>query len=330
MTRPPKTSARLSSLTNNAVIDLSKKQLLGLSTPVNYVVLTNILLIIASRFVYSAITDRDSEYVVVPILQMLVFILPAMLYLWLGGANSMSASRLRLRVPRFSHLTLIVAATMMLITGGLLLSIIFGGIDSLRSNFSLYETFVSKNGRGFGNTVYLVFAYALLPAVCEEMTYRSLLCSEYESRGFLCSVGVSALFFGILHLNARMLPVYIFAGILLALTMYATRSVLCSIAVHFLYNLFCIFSQPLVTTFYRSTSSAGLFVVLVILLFMLSAALFCFSASRLYAKYAKAKKQPPYPTGLSAGETLRKVLITLCDLPTSISIVLFFITVFTK
>ena len=309
------------------MIDLSKRQLLGLSTPVNYVVLSNIILIIASRFIYSAITDRDSEYVVVPILQMLVFVLPAMLFLWLGGASSMSASRLRIRIPRFSHILLILAATFMLITGGLLLSMIFGGIDSLRNNFSLYETFVSKNGRGFGNTAYLVFAYALLPAVCEEMTYRSLLGSEYESRGIVCAVGVSALLFGILHLNAPMLPVYIFAGILLALTMYATRSVLCSIAVHFLYNLFCIFSQPLVTTFYRSTSSAGLFVVLVILLFMLSAALFCFSASRLYVKYAKANKTPPYPTDLSWQDTASGILTTVCDLPTALSLVIFVITV---
>lgn len=312
------------------MIDLSKKQLLGLSAPVNYVVLTNIVLIIASRFVYSAITNRDSEFVVVPILQMLVFILPAMLFLWLAGTDSMSASKLRIRILRLSHIPLIVAATMMLITGGLLLSMIFGGIDSLRNNFSLYETFVSKNGRGTGNTLYLIFTYALLPAVCEETTYRSLLSSEYEGCGIACAIGVSALLFGILHLNAHMLPVYIFAGLLLALTMYATRSVLCSIAVHFLYNLFCIFSQPLVTTFYRSTSSAGLFVVLVILLFMLSAALFCFSASRLYAKYAKAKKQPPYPIGLSAKETLHGVLTTLCNLPTAISLVLFLVTVFTK
>lgn len=309
------------------MIDLSKKQLLGRATPVNYVVLTNIILIIASRFVYSAITDRDSEYVVVPILQMLVFVLPAMLFLWLGGASSMSASRLRIRIPRFSHILLIAAATLMLVTGGLLLSMIFGGIDSLRNNFSLYDTFVSKNGRGISNTLYLVFAYALLPAVCEEMTYRSLLTSEYESRGIVCAVAVSSLLFGILHLNAPMLPVYIFAGILLALTMYATRSVLCSIAVHFLYNLFCIFSQPLVTTFYRSTSSAGLFVVLVVLLFMLSSSVFCLCASKLYAKYDKANKTPPYPTGLSWQDTLAGILTTLCNLPTAITIVIFVITV---
>jgi membrane protease YdiL (CAAX protease family) len=207
---------------------------------------------------------------------------------------------------------------------------LFGGIDSLRNNFSLYETFVSKNGRGIGNTLYLMFTYALIPAVCEEMTYRSILTSEYEGRGVICAVCVSSILFGILHLNARMLPVYIFAGFLLALTMYATRSVLCSIAVHFLYNLFCIFSQPLVTTFYRSTSSAGLFVVLVIILFMLSAAIFCFSASRLYEKYAKANKVPPYPAGLTATETLQGVLTTVCDIPTVLCLILFIFTVFFK
>lgn len=238
----------------------------------------------------------------------------------------MSASRLRIRIPRFSHILLIAASTLMLITGGLLLSMLFGGIDSLRNNFSLYDTFVSKNGRGIGNTLYLMFTYALIPAVCEEMTYRSILTSEYEGRGVICAVCVSSILFGILHLNARMLPVYIFAGFLLALTMYATRSVLCSIAVHFLYNLFCIFSQPLVTTFYRSTSSAGLFVVLVIILFMLSAAIFCFSASRLYEKYAKANKIPSYPTALTPKEHTSAIIETILNLPLILCVLIYVIT----
>jgi len=308
------------------VTDLSKKQLLGLSTPVNYVALINLLLITVSRFIYLAITDRDSEYVVVPILQMLIFVLPAMMFMWLGGSTSMSLTRLRLGLLRVSHLPIIASATMMLVTGGLLLSIIFGGIGTLRNNFSLYETFVSKNG-DMGNNVYLVFTYALVPAVCEEMTYRSLLCSKYEDRGALCAVAVSSLLFGILHFNAAMLPVYLFEGVLLALTMYATRSVVCSIAVHFLYNLFCVFTQPLVATFYETTSSPGLFAVITILLFMLSSVLFCFCVGRLYLGYAKADKAPTYPTDLTPREHLSGILDTVCNLPAALCLVIYVITV---
>ena len=79
--------------------------------------------------------------------------------------------------------------------------------------------------------------------------------------------------------------------------------------------------------FIRSTSSAGLFVVLVIILFMLSAAIFCFSASRLYARYVKANKLPPDPTGLSARQTMQGVLVTVCDIPTALCLILFIITV---
>lgn len=305
---------------------LSKEQLLGRRAAVNYVILINFLLLTASRFIYPAITDRDSEYIVVPILQMLIFVLPAMMFLWQSGGSSMSRARLRLRIPRASHIPVIASATVMLTTGGLLLSMIFGGMASLRSNFSLYELFVSKNG-GTANDIYLVFTYALGPAVCEEMTYRSLLCSEYEDRGVLATVAVSSLLFGIFSFNIQMLPTYVFAGILLALIMYATHSVICSIAVHFLYNLFCIFTQPRVATFYETTSSRGLFISITILLFMLSATVFCFSAGKLYLKYAKSNKAPTYPTELTPREQLNGFLDTVCNLPAILCILIYIITI---
>ena len=213
----------------------------------------------------------------------------------------------------------------MLVTGGLLLSIIFGNIHSLRSNFSLYEAFVSKNGDS-ANNIYLVFAYALLPAVFEEMTYRSILCSEYETRGALTAIATSSLFYGILGLNLSMFPTHFFEGMILALTMYATRSVLCTISVHFLYNLFCIFTRPRVAVFYESTSSRGLFVILTLTILTLSVSLFCFSVSKLYLKYAKANKIPPYPTALTPKEHTSAIIETILNLPLILCVLIYVIT----
>ena len=172
-----------------------------------------------------------------------------------------------------------------MISGGILLSMLFGGLDSLSQNFSLYDTFVSKDDGTVPVKLYLILAYAALPAVCEEFVYRGILCREYERGGVLRAVILSGLFFGLLHFNLRNLPVYIFAGAILALTMYASRSLFGAVIAHFLYNIFGLFAQPYVATFYDITESTELFIIILGILFLASGAVFCSQAARLYKQY---------------------------------------------
>lgn len=248
-------------------------------------VLVTYFLLLLSKVVDLTLINRENEYYSVVILQMMIFLLPGAIWCRFSGENYLSG--LRLRLFRASSLPLILSAALLMASGGLLLGVLFGGTEVLSESFSLYDTFISKSNGTVPNTIYLILAYAILPALCEEFIYRGILCREYESGGVMRAVVFSTLFFSLLHFNLENLPVYIFSGAILSMTLYATRSLLGSMLAHFLYNMFGLFGQPFINNLYRITRSTELFLFLMILCFLISAGIFCGEAARIYKGYLR-------------------------------------------
>ena len=270
--------------------------------PVLLLVLGNFLLLLLSRLIDTLLLNRDNEYLIVVLLQILIFIIPGYLFLRFRGKGY--AKRMRLQPPRPEHILIVLSATGALITGCFLLSVLMGNLSEGQS-FVLYDTFTSRHDGTVAGVVYLVVAYAVLPAVCEELIYRSVLCAEFEGRGVVCAVVVSSILFSMLHFNLLAMPVYLFAGLLLALTLYATRSVFCTMIVHFLYNLFCLFGQSAFADFYVTQSATTLFIIILIAVLILCLGLFCGESSRLYRLYAKQNASDAYrPAQKLSGTTL--------------------------
>ena len=247
------------------------------------VVLATYVLLLLTKLIDITLINRENEYYSVVILQMMVFLLPGAI--WCTFSGERYVRRLRLRMIRANSIALILSASVLMISGGLLLSILFGGLESLSQSFSLYDTFISKDNGTVPTKLYLILAYAVLPAICEEFVYRGIVCLEYERGGVLRSIVFSSLFFGLLHFNMVNLPVYVFSGAILAMTLYATRSLFGAIIVHFLYNLFGLFGQPYMSSLYNLTGSTNFFLFLITTLFLISAAVFCGEAARLYKQY---------------------------------------------
>ncbi len=262
-------------------------------------VLASYILLLISKFIDVTLLNRDNEYMSVIILQMMIFLLPASLWCMLKGEKYIQ--KLRLSLPKADTFFLIVCAALAMMTGGILLAIVFQGLDGLSNNFSLYGTFISKRDGSAANTVYLILAYAALPAVCEEFLFRGILCHEYEGKGVFRAIILSSLFFALLHFNLQNLLVYLFCGCILALVLYATRSLWGAVLAHFLYNLFGVFGQPYIATLYRLTKDSRLLVMIVGIVFFLSAALFCFEASRLYKKYLRHGLKANYRSDIPSG-----------------------------
>lgn len=267
------------------------------------------LLLLFSRLIDTALLGRDSEYLSIVMLQVMIFLIPGVIFCKLRGANF--TERLRLRLPRPSHILLLVASLIALISGTLLISIYTGGIETLDQGFTLYDTFAAGGGSDFSEVAYLVLAYAVLPAICEEFVYRGVLCATLEERGLLPAILFSAVSFGMLHFELSHLPVYIFAGLLLCALMYATRSLLATVIVHFAFNLFGLFGQPALTQFYLYTGSTELFSFLLVVIFLLAAVLFCGEAGRIYRGYARGAQSAPYRVDLPKSELPQRVLHTV-------------------
>ncbi len=292
--------------------------------PVTILVLSNFVLLLLSRLIDVLFLDRDNEYFVVVLLQIMIFIIPGYLYFRLRGKGFVS--RMRFAPPKVEHIFVIVFATGALITGCFLLSALMGTLTG-GSSFVLYDTFVSKNDGTTMGVAYLVLAYAILPAVCEELIFRSMLCAEFEGRGVACAVTVSAVLFSMLHFNLLQMPVYLFAGLVLALTLYATRSVFCCVIVHLLYNLFCLFGQGSFADFYVTHSAKTLFMILMIAALLLCIAVFCGECGRLYRGYAKQNASDAYrPGGLSASQVAKNVGLAFAS-PAAIACIVLFLIV---
>lgn len=240
-------------------------------------------LLLLSRLIDATFLRHESQYLSIILLQLLIFPIPAYLYIRLRPAGY--AKSLRLRMFRLSHLFLLISAILMLIAGCTLLGIICGMMKA-QPSFTLYDTFASATDGSVGASIRLILAYGLLPAFCEELVFRGILCVEHERHGILYASVVSALFFAFLHFDLTALPVYLFSGVLLSLVMYVTRSTIAAMVVHLGYNLFGIFVQAGLAGYCRSTGSIGLLVILLIALLLLSSAFFCGEVARILRRRA--------------------------------------------
>ncbi len=256
------------------------------------VVLATYVLLLLTKIIDVTLINRENEYFSVVVLQMMIFLLPGAVWAMFSGEKYIS--RLRLKPPHIRALPLVIFATLTMISGGVLLSMLFGKLGASFQSFTLYDTFISKDNGTVPVKLYLTLAYALLPAVCEEFVYRGILCCEYEHGGVLRAVVLSSVFFGMLHFDLVNLPIYIFAGAILALTMYATRSLFGSVICHFLYNLFGLFGQPYINSLYNLTGASPFFTFFIGTVFLASAALFCASAANLYRKYLYLSESAAY------------------------------------
>ena len=241
-------------------------------------------LLLLTRLIDASLLTRDNEYFSIIVLQIMIFLLPAFAYLhWRGDALR---PRLRMRMFRIDHIFLILGAILMLAGGGMLLQMLLGGAREAGETFSLYDTFISKPGGSTANTLYLILAYAALPAFCEELVFRGIFCAEYERHGAPCAALMSMLYFTLLHFDLRYVPTYLFSALVLCAVLYATRSLGAAMAVHFCYNLFGLFGMPYVTAVYASMGRVWVLIFALIVVFVFGAAVFCGEAARLYRNYA--------------------------------------------
>ena len=282
-------------MVSKETLESVKKEVTPLKKP-PLLVLGIFLLLTVWRLLDPLLTTRENEFFVVILLQLLLLAAPGAVYWSLRRKESDKGIDLRprLRLFRPEQLWFLVCILAVMITGSLLLEILTGGIASLVGNFTLYSTFVAKlNGNG-GRALWAILAYALLPALCEELIFRGVLLSEYEKFGTGAAIGASAIFFALLHFSLPLFPSYLFLGVLLACSLYTTRSLVAPILLHFGYNVFCLMGQSYLSAFYVNAGSNEIFLFCLIFLFLLFSAFAAGEARKIYHVYAKNNADSSY------------------------------------
>lgn len=77
-----------------------------------------------------------------------------------------------------------------------------------------------------------------LPGFIEELLYRGIIYSAFRKRSVLTGIVVSALTFGFMHMNFNQMMYAVYLGILFALLVEATGSLVSSMVLHMVFNAF--------------------------------------------------------------------------------------------
>lgn len=264
-----------------------------------------LMIVVLALFGTASLLQTDNPavvgnpYLTLTVVQLIVYALPALFFCRMRGKGYTPRLRLRFFAP--GQLFLLVFALLAMLSGSALLNLLMVSLFP-EGDFSGASA-AAVSGDVF-QMLYVILALCILPALLEEFLFRGIMTAEYESVSVPCAVCMSSLLFAMMHLSFVRLPAYFFSGIILALTMYATRSVFASMVVHAANNVAALWLERYFYTAAAETGDSGILLVFVLLcVLFLSLILFAASAQRIYTNYGVNNTPSPYVHKRKRGDT---------------------------
>lgn len=290
-----------------------------------------LLLIISSRISLSSLRERGNIYLSVVVIQLLIYVLPGIFYFKLRREGSIDRLGLKPTPPDRIYIAVLAALLLFLISTGFKLAYL--GLGIYESRFAQYAAYINiSTFSDPGDILYMVITFVLIPAVSEELIYRSIIFGEYMRDGYgtFIAAAASTLLYALLHTGLQSLPLYLIIGAVLCVVVRITGSVLMSMVTSIVFGLCDVFTENYVTALAHSDYTA-LVIFTVISLFLLVAVLFFAEAERLYFVLGTSGEKPPVRSMRDGGtrELLRSALLSptvlICAAIYAIGIVVSFI-----
>ena len=195
------------------------------------------ILIFAVSFIKTGGDFSVNAFLVVFVTQILVFILPSIIYKRIKGP--IKYKELGFRAFGASSVLLVICASIFMFCASVLI-----GLKASGNPGAYYADLTQITVPGI---LYVIVIYCLLPAVTEEIAFRSVIYGEYRKFGIFGAVILSSTLFSLVHFSLQSFVSYFLCGAVLALIYEVTRSVFTSMIAHFLYNLMSVFSQKILS-----------------------------------------------------------------------------------
>lgn len=190
-----------------------------------YLILGMALLIIGSyaqkREIYSGLLI--TEYILV--------LIPNLFYLKLKGLSFKKVLRLnRISLKQGVLIVLIVVFSypVAVLLNGIILAIVNVFTDAIPTTLPMPST-IDKYIIG-------LLVFAVTPGICEEVMFRGTIMSAYSTIGYMKSIVISSILFGLFHFNLLNLVGPTFLGIIFGIIVYKTNSIYSSILGHTVNN----------------------------------------------------------------------------------------------
>ena len=152
-----------------------------------------ILLKISVHMNRSIFTNGERAYLALILLQMLIFLLPAIFYCKLRPAGFTDQLKIRLLTP--DKIPITVLSALLLLFGTAIIKLLLSYFGVVQESYSLYSYSLPEGSSGFLSGLYAITVFAVIPAITEEFVFRGVLQAEYEDRGIILSILMPSLLF---------------------------------------------------------------------------------------------------------------------------------------
>ncbi len=240
------------------------------------------LLLILSGF-WSPTEGGSNPYLSVIVIELLIFVLPALFFFRLRGKSYSKKARISLFEPGAIPFILTASVALMLLSCTVKLAI-YAIFDYSLDVTGMYNSYVPSTPTGT-ELLFSALAFAVFPAVTEELVFRGIVLSEYEECGPVSASLISSLLFAMLHFDLKLFPVYFISGILLALSTYVCRSVLAPMLIHTFNNVFSLFFEDYIWNSILQPRNIVIFSFVAVSLLLVTLMLLFGEAGRLYRSY---------------------------------------------
>ena len=139
-------------------------------------------------------------------------------------------------LPGLSALTLVLLGLLSIYVASALSAVWSAGLDAL----GLQTPGTLPTPQTERELALSILTMAAFPAVFEELLFRGLVLSAWESRGTAFAIAVTAGLFALLHGNLYGLPAYLLVGAVAGYVTFALDSVYAGITYHTVYNAGCL------------------------------------------------------------------------------------------
>lgn len=209
------------------------------STKANiFSLMVNIFMILYGIFgVFIAQIFGSGSFITLIISQIVVFIIPFMLYFFISGDSVKDM----FKIKKISIANIIIIALISIFIQPILMA-----ISAVSSYFFGSSTTDYVSSMKDMPIYMIVLTTAVFPAIFEELTYRGIVFSNLRNKSITKACVFTGLLFGMAHLNGEQFFYAFFMGAVLSYFVYKTGSIFSSIVSHFTIN----FSQTMLMLYY--------------------------------------------------------------------------------
>lgn len=204
---------------------------------VNRVFLATVIISVIGGVLNAYIFRATQNLAYIMIISQIIIALPSLIYLKLKNINIVNA--IRLKKINLGNIVLIILFTYLITP--------FMGLINLLSTRVVSNSTEQIMGQITSENSFLIslLLVAFVPCVLEETVYRGIFYNEYRKVNVVKGIILSGFLFGIIHGNFNQFSYAFAMGIIFALLIEATDSILSTMIVHFFINGTSVFAMYL-------------------------------------------------------------------------------------